>query len=102
MWPWVLNVPEEPVPPPEPSRPEDYWTIEEEEEPTAILADISSPLEATQQIVLEDSMEFESLEEKLAFEKHILAIDKAKPHDLRNSHKFELRKTRGNVIPRDS
>jgi len=34
VWPWVLNVPEEPVPPPEPSRPEDYWTIEEAAEET--------------------------------------------------------------------
>ena len=42
------------------------------------------------------------MEEKLAFEKHIAAIDKARPHDLRNSHRFELRRTRGNIIPRDS
>ena len=41
VWPWVLNVPVEPTPPQEPSRPEDYFTVIEEEEPqdaTAILS----------------------------------------------------------------
>ena len=50
VWPWVLGVPEEPVPPPEPSREEDYWTVEEDpEDKTEILGDLSnlSPLEET-------------------------------------------------------
>lgn len=103
VWPWVLEVPEEPVPPPEPSREEDYWSVDEEAEalePSHV--SVPEELDETEQWILEQSMEQEDQDQLLEFEKHVAAIDRAKIHKLRQSHRFQLVRTKGNLIPRES
>ena len=101
MWPWVDNPPIEPLPAFEILSEYTQSVEASRKSETAIQQTASLDLDETQKMAVENSMEELNDEQKRMLE--ILVQSYNDPHhDLRDSHKFELNQTKGNLIPRES